>query len=104
MTFVIGTPHRHGAGHLDCHTGGTHSRHVEADIQTCTHCQKVIYLSEWRQNGAWCGKCMAPVCAEGPCAVATEKYGCLPWMKRLEQYFACEGKLAAFRRLAGLEP
>lgn len=104
MTFIIGTPHTHCCGNLDAHTGGEGSRHIQADMQSCTHCQKAINLQEWKVNGAWCAKCQAPVCAEGPCAERTEKYGCIPFMKALEEQFELQGKLQHFRRLAGLDP
>jgi len=104
MTFVIGTPHTHNCGNLSYVNGGSDQRRREADIKTCTHCQKVIDLANWKQNGAWCARCNAPVCAEGPCAAATEKYGCLPFIARIEREFEIQGKLEAFRKLAGLDP
>lgn len=102
MTFIIGTPHTHNCGNLSGNTGGHSSRHFEADIKTCTHCQKVINLQTWKDNGAWCAKCNAPVCGDGPCAARTEREGCVPFIAQLEREFGMQGKLAAFMKLAGL--
>lgn len=103
MTFLIGTPHVHNCGHLSFVEGGRDFRQQSFDIKTCTHCQRVIRLENWKHDGAWCSRCNAPVCADGPCAAATEKYGCLPFIARIEREFEIQGKLAAFRRLAGLD-
>jgi hypothetical protein len=103
MTFVIGTPHTHNCGNLNMNTGGYKPQRIEQDIQCCTHCQKVIRMQEWRENGAFCSRCMAPVCADGECAKATQMWGCIPFMKKLERFFEREGKLAQYRKLAGLD-
>lgn len=101
MTFVIGTPHVHNCGHLDSHTGGHNSKHVQRDVQCCTHCQKVIFLDEWKDDGAWCGRCQAPIC--GPCGDRMATHGCEPYIAQIEKAFALENKLAQFRKLAGLD-
>lgn len=104
MTFVIGTPHTHHCGYLHTNSGGLKPVQTQADMQSCSHCQRAINLQAWRDNGAFCRKCMAPVCADGQCAADTEKYGCLPFLKKLEETFHLEGKLAQFRKVAGLDP
>lgn len=105
MTFVIGTPHTHHCGHVQMWTGGLNSKHIELDMQSCSHCQRAIDLRKWRDEcGAFCHKCMKPVCGDGPCAALTEAIGCVPWMKRLETWAEREGNLANFRKLAGLDP
>ena len=103
MTFIIGTPHTHNCGNLSYVNGGTDQCRREADIRTCTHCQKVIDLAKWRDCGAWCAKCNAPVCGDGPCAVATDRYGCLPYIAKIERDFEIQGQLQQFRRIAGLD-
>lgn len=85
MGIVIGTPHTKGAGYLlnDQNT----SRKHEADIRTCTHCQAVINMQQWKNDGAWCGKCCAPICgANNPaCAAKTARQGCVPFFKQIER-------------------
>jgi hypothetical protein len=105
MTFIIGTPHVHNSGYFrndDRLSGGTLS---EADIQTCTHCQRVIKMQDWRQDGAWCDKCSAPICgSDNPaCAHQTALYGCVPFMKRLEQYIDSTVKFQQHLKIAGLD-
>ena len=101
MTFIIGTPHTHNAGYLGVETGGHNSRRVEADIQTCTHCQAVINMTSWKEDGAWCGKCQAPIC--GPCGDQMLLTGCLPYVKRLEMILESDEQRAQLRRLLGIE-
>jgi hypothetical protein len=58
--IIIGTPHTKGAGYYkndDTASGGKKS---EADIRTCTHCQAVIKMQAWKEDGGFCGKCMGP--------------------------------------------
>lgn len=97
------TPHTHHAGYLDARTGGERSQHVEADFQSCTHCQTAINLQEWKDDGAFCGKCMAPVCGSGTCGAYFAEHGCRPYIKFLEQVVGSDYQLAQFRRLAGLD-
>jgi hypothetical protein len=100
MTFRIGTPHTKGAGYFinDKDT----SRPQEADIQTCSHCQRVIKMQEWKGDGGFCGKCMHPIC--GPCATRAMTYGCEPFMKKIEQYAEKSMRYHQFSKIAGLEP
>jgi hypothetical protein len=91
MTFIIGTPHAHNAGYYrndDRCAGGKLS---EADIQTCTHCQAIIKMQEWRENGAWCSRCNAPICLF--CAKRALTFGCEPFVKKLEQQLKQIGRL-----------
>jgi hypothetical protein len=104
MTFRIGTPHRRNAGNLNMTTGGERSQQVEDDIQTCPHCQSVIRLSQWKQEGGFCRKCMKPICNNPDCVKRTAELGCVPFTQALEQEWRLQGKLQAFRKLAGLDP
>jgi hypothetical protein len=101
MTFIIGTPHTHNAGHLDATTGGPNSRREQADIQTCTHCQKAIKMQEWKVDPTWCRICSAPIC--GPCGTRMLTHGCEPFLKKVEQAFEKEHRLKQFRKVVGLE-
>lgn len=101
MTFIIGTPHTRGAGYLGAETGGHSSKKVEADIQTCSHCQAAIAMQAWKEDGGWCSKCQHPVC--GPCADAMLLHGCLPYVKRLEMILESDEQRAQLRRLLGIE-
>ena len=104
MSFIIGTPHTHGAGNLDMRTGGERSRHIEDDIRTCPHCQGVIRLSKWKEQGGWCAKCQAPLCDNPDCIKKTAALGCVPFTQALEREWEMAGKLKHFRKLAGLDP
>jgi len=103
MTFIIGTPHTHQAGYYrndDRNSGG---KLAEADIKTCTHCQAVIKMQEWKAEGAWCAKCEAPVCGgTNQCAKDTATFGCVPFFKKIEQYAEEQMRFAQFSKLAGL--
>lgn len=101
MTFIIGTPHTHNAGYLGAETGGHRSKKVEADIKTCTHCQAAINMQAWKEDGAWCGKCQAPIC--GHCGDLMVTQGCLPYVKRLEMILESDEQRAQLRRLLGIE-
>jgi hypothetical protein len=82
MTFGIGTPYTKGAGYF-VNDKELRSRQ-EADIRTCSHCQTVIKMQEWKDDGAFCGKCMAPIC--GPCGTRAMTFGCESFLKKIEQY------------------
>jgi len=101
--ILIGTPHTHNAGYYlndDRNSGG---RKAEADIQTCTHCQTVIKMQEWKVHGAWCNDCFAPICVI--CGAEMKQLGyCLPFIKRIEQYANRLIKLEQHLKIAGLEP
>ena len=102
--FIIGTPHTHNAGYYrnDDRPGG--GRLSEADIQTCPHCQTVIKMQEWRQAGGWCVKCDAPLCDNPFCVAETNLKGCVPFLKKLEQYVDATVKYDQYLKIAGLEP
>lgn len=95
----IGTPHRHNAGYF-CNDIET-NRKQEADIQLCRHCETVIRLQAWKEDGGWCGRCMAPIC--GPCADRMLTYGCEPFIRQIDAAFDSAVKLAQYRKLAGLD-
>jgi len=102
MTFIIGTPHRHHCGHQQWTPGGSDFKTYEADMQSCSHCQRSLNISA--NEGAYCSRCQHLVCHDGPCAAQTEKFGCLPFIAYLEKFFAMHGRLAQYRKLAGLDP
>jgi len=100
--MIVGTPHTHNAGYLlndDRNSGG---KKTEADIQTCWHCQKVINMQLWRDDGAFCRGCMKPICAQ--CGDRMIIYGCEPFIKTIERYTDAVVKLQQHLKIAGLEP
>jgi hypothetical protein len=103
MTFIIGTPHTRNAGYLCNNQDLSIAKREEADIRTCTHCQTVIKMKEWRDDGAWCSKCNAPVCAHGVCAKKTEELGCIPYIKYIETVLEGQTSLEQFRKMAGVD-
>lgn len=101
MSFGIGTPHTKGAGYF-VNDKALRSRQ-EADVQTCAHCQAIIKMQEWKNDGAFCGKCMKPICNEGQCAEQTFFYGCVPFLKKIEQYAEAQMRFERFSKDAGLD-
>ena len=87
--ILIGTPHAKGAGYF-VNDQALRTR-KEADVRTCTHCQAVIKMQEWKDNGAFCHKCMAPICVR--CGGIAEKFGCVPFTKKLEEYVEKQERL-----------
>lgn len=98
MAF-IGTPHTKGAGYYVNNQALRNKD--EADVRTCTHCQAVILMQQWKTDGGFCGRCMAPIC--GPCADRMLSHGCEPFIKQLERALDIRYKLSQFRKLAGID-
>lgn len=99
MTFAIGTPHTKGAGYYLADKELSTRR--EADIRTCTHCQKLIKMQAWKDDGGYCSKCSAPIC--GPCATRAMTFGCEPFIKKIEQYAGSVMRFERFQKFAGLD-
>lgn len=102
MTFHIGTPFAKGAGYL-VNNRDLRTRE-ESHIRTCSHCQAVIKLEEWKEDGGWCSRCNAPVCSEAHCVAQTAKLGCIPFIKLIEAEGNARVKLAQHLKIAGLDP
>jgi hypothetical protein len=99
MTFIIGTPHTKNAGYFKNDDRVSGGKLAEADIQTCPHCQAVINMAQWKVDGGWCMQCNAPICNWPAC-----HQECTPFIKKIEQFAELSSKIAAFRKLAGLDP
>ena len=56
---------------------------MEADTLSCSHCQRVITVPDWKKEGAWCWKCGHALCLR--CHGRNAKEGCVPFMKQVEQ-------------------
>lgn len=91
--------YRTGMGYLI--NGVNSTRPFEADILTCAHCQAVLYLRLWREDGGFCRREMKPLC--GPCADRALQFGCEPFLKKLEAFTREQVNRAQFKKLAGLE-
>lgn len=102
MGIIVGTPHTKGAGYF-VNDKALRTRQ-QGDVQTCSHCQGVLIMQQWKDNGAWCGKCMRPICNEGECAKQTALYGCVPFLRKIEQYAEAQMRFEKFYKDAGLEP
>lgn len=101
MSIGIGTPHSKGAGYFMDGKNLNTSKRSEADVRTCTHCQKVILLQSWRDAGAWCGKCMAPICDD--CGKRAMTFGCEPFIKKIEQFAEGQMRFQKLLKDAGME-
>lgn len=102
MTFIIGTPHKHNAGYF-VNDQALRTRQ-EAHVQTCSHCQAIIKMEAWKEEGGWCAKCQAPLCNNHGCMARTALEGCVPFLARLEREMGAAMRFEQFRKLAGLEP
>ncbi len=96
----IGTAYTKGAGYFRNYDPDKGTD--EADIRTCTHCQAIIKMQQWRDEGAWCSKCFAPICVH--CGAQAVIYGCVPFNKRIEQFLERDATLQQHMRVAGLDP
>lgn len=97
MTFHIGTPYTKGAGYF-INDKNLRTRQ-EADVQTCSHCQAVIFMQEWKKRGAWCGKCMKPLCLQ--CGKRTKLFGCEPFAQKFDQFNEEQTRLAKVLKEVG---
>lgn len=98
--MLIGTPHTKGAGYLMARENLNVSQRHEADVRTCTHCQKVIEMQQWKRNGAWCPQCYAPVCHA--CGKKMQTHGCEPFLKKVEAQMRLEMRFDSFDLLSRL--
>jgi hypothetical protein len=91
--ILIGTPHTKGAGYFvndkDLRT------RQEADVQTCAHCQRILLMQKWKEEGGWCAREMKPLCL--PCADRALMFGCEPWMKQLEDFMESQMRFKKLR-------
>ena len=97
--IIVGTPYTKGAGYYLGDQDTSHRK--EADVRTCTHCQTIIKMQAWKDDGGWCGKCNAPIC--GPCATRAMTFGCEPFIQKLEKYAGAVMRFERFRKFAGLD-
>ena len=94
-----------GAGYLLSDNRASGGALREADLLTCTHCQKVITKDSWKAGdggNGWCMKCSAPIC--GTCSNRMLTEGCLPFVQRIDRLLTNDHARTQFRKLAGLEP
>lgn len=77
----------HGFGHQDLAFGEKiMAPSVERDTLTCGHCSRIVHvqpLSRPEDVGGQCRVCMALICY--PCYLRMAKYGCEPFIKKIEQ-------------------
>ena len=97
MSFIIGTPHTKNAGYY-MNNQELGSKREQADVQTCTHCQRVLLMDRWKEDGGWCGRCMAPICIY--CADRMPTFGCEPFMKKIDEYCDSVAKVATYHTQA----
>lgn len=94
----IGTPNRRNAGYLMSNNTAQSQRKVEADVQTCSHCQAVVILG--KEGGNYCGKCSHVVCDQ--CGARMDKYGCEPFLRKLERAIGASEQYEKFLKEAGM--
>lgn len=101
MTSII-TPYTRGAGYaINNQNLAVNAGRQEADIRLCQHCEGIIDLQKWKDDGGFCSRCMAPIC--GPCADRMLTHGCEPFIKRIEQAVEHSVSLAQHRKMAGID-
>ena len=89
-----------GMGYLV--NGVNSTRPYEADMLSCAHCQGLLELVKWREDGVFCRREMKPLC--GPCADRALQFGCEPFLKKLEQFTHEQYAHSQFAKIAGLDP
>jgi hypothetical protein len=106
--LFIGTPHTKGAGYFCNDNTASGGIKQEGDVRTCTHCQAVIIMQDWKSldaagklGGGFCMRCNAPVC--GACNHRMMTHGCEPFIKKIDKELDATVKLDQFRKLAGLD-
>jgi hypothetical protein len=97
--IIVGTPHTKGAGYY-INDKNLRTRQ-EADIRTCTHCQQIIKMQEWKKAGAWCPKCFAPICSG--CGKRMLTFGCEPFIRTIEKVAEERMRFKRFMKDAGLD-
>jgi hypothetical protein len=100
MSIIIGgTPHSRHAGYLMNDNRASGHGLKEADIYVCEHCQVIIEVPIWKEDGGWCGHCQHPIC--GKCADDMLRNGCVPFMKKLEQALEADYRRQQNRKILG---
>jgi len=69
-------------GYLLKWTDGGAKIELEADTVSCSHCQRVMTVQHWKQEGPWCYCCAHAICL--PCLAINRKTGCVPFMKQVD--------------------
>ncbi|MDZ7355885.1 MAG: hypothetical protein ONB55_22420 [candidate division KSB1 bacterium] len=97
--ILIGTSHTSGAGYYvnDKET----SRPQEDDVQTCSHCQKVLLMRQWKKAGGFCRRCMKPVCIH--CARRMATFGCESMVRQVDKIVDRAYRRRQFEKVAGLD-
>lgn len=72
-----------GMGYLYADDRASGGPLTEADVWTCSHCQKILVRTGWAADGGWCGRCMQPVC--GSCADKMTTQGCMPFKRLIDE-------------------
>jgi hypothetical protein len=101
MSILLRTRFDKNTGYYVNDNTASGGERVEDDIQTCKHCQRVLYKKAWLKNGGWCNGCQSPVCT--PCATRMMKEGCKPYNDEVEKALESVVQLQQFRRMAGLD-
>jgi hypothetical protein len=83
MSILIAHPFSRNAGYYVSDNTASGGVRIEDDIQTCKHCQRVLYKTAWLRNGGFCKGCNSPVCTF--CATRMMKEGCTPYIAKVEQ-------------------
>lgn len=77
-------------------SGGVRTEH---DIINCRHCQRTVLKCDWAQEGAFCHRCNAPICAS--CG-ADNVLGCKPIQQQIDEALAAQHRRQQNARLLGI--
>ena len=97
-----------GAGYCFNDNRANHHGVYEYDVVCCPHCQCTINWQDWRKDreqggglkGGYCRQCSAPVCPQ--CAKRQLKYGCEPFIRRVEQAFEAGIRRRQLSKILGI--
>lgn len=100
MAIILGTPHARHTGYLLNDNRASGHGKKEVDIYVCEHCQKILEVPMWKDDGGWCGRCQKPIC--GKCADRMLTEGCVPFLKKLEQALEADYRRSQYRKMLGV--
>ena len=90
MGVIVRTTSVEGAGYLLIDNTASGGVKIEDDIFTCGHCEKVLRLSQWKEEGGFCGRCQSRICCNPAdpahsCAHRMDVYGCEVFKRQIDR-------------------
>lgn len=74
-------------------------KRIESDVFVCRHCQRTMLRADWAEEGAYCHRCDAPICAR--CG-APNAIGCKPIQQQIDEALAAQHRREQNAKLLGI--